>query len=65
MRDDRGQYISAYLCLKLLTHSFARLLCAVEKPKVLLNARSVHFGRNTGPLVKQRREMTLILKTYT
>jgi hypothetical protein len=31
----------------------------------LLRARAVHFGRDTGPLVKQSREVTLILKTYT
>ncbi len=36
-----------------------------REPNVFLNARSVYFGRDTGPLVKQSREMTLILKTYT
>ena len=34
-------------------------------PVILLNARAVGFGGNTGPLVKQRSEMTLILKTHT
>lgn len=51
--------------MKIGDHEQALLDLLVEKPNVLLNARSVHFGRDTGPLVKQSREMTLILKTYT
>ena len=37
----------------------------INSTNVFLSPRSISFGRDTSPLVKQSREMTLILKTYT